>query len=194
MKKLILSVFTLIVIFGLSGCTIKHELKQDKAYTDFKSKEMYTNKISIENISIEKMNYIVERKPNGFMGSANLLIIDNNFNERNLEAVLEQYFKNVSIDTEAKNDIKIISKLKDFRWEPLYGGQLNEFFIEMEVFYKNKSILKKEYHEIYAKRNLIASLKLSLNDLTEAIISQNLFELYETKFIPDLKEALSKSI
>lgn len=194
MKKLILSIFTLIVIFGLSGCSIKHELKQDKAYTQSKSKEMYTNKISIENISIEKMNYSLEKRPNGFMGSANILIIDNNFNERNLKAVLEQYFKNVSVDNEVKNDIKIISKLKDFKWEPIFGGQLNEFFIEIEVFYKNKSILKKEYHEIYSKRNLVASLKLSLNDLMVVIISQNLFELYESKFIPDLKEALSKSI
>lgn len=197
MKKILLLLMPLTLTFLFTGC-ITSQVQFQESYVANESVAYITNKKDLK-VSIKKFDsYQISKKPNTiFMGQANTLIIDNNFIEKDLKAVLEQYVSSVDISAINNSDIFIEAKLLDFNWAPemgaISGGQSSEFYLNIKVFYKNKEILNKNYREYYNRTSFYFSL-LSGKELTNYVKSKDLFIMYNEKFIPDLAKALKENM
>lgn len=198
MKKIILiTILSLMSIFFFTGC-LSYNVNFEPKYVEHESVKYISNKEKNLEVKIikDKTNIKIAKRPTSILvGKGLTLEIENNFVEETLEESLKQYFNNVKIITEedeVKKDLLIKAKLIDFDWEPIWGGQSSTFKIEIKVYKENKEILNKIYSEYYGKSNLLGSF-LSTDELINYIKSKDLFEMYNTKFIPDLAKALKEN-
>lgn len=194
MKKLLLLIMPLFFSFLFTGCIQKvSSFKQD--YVNYDSVEYISNKIYNSSIVIDNSDvYEISKLPNTIiLGRGIKSTINSSFVNNTLQSVLLQYYKNVSLSNNISSEIVIKVKLLDYVWEPIFGGQRNKFKILCNVYLKDKLILNKTYEEEFDSRNLIGSLS-SMDELVDTIKSKHLFELYQTKFIPDLAKALKENM
>ncbi len=187
--NILLLIGTMLFITGCSTTTINF----DKKYIGYESNEYISNKITTKIVSIEKMNYSIGKRPNSLlMGKAITLEINSDYNEKVLKSVLNQYFSNVTIDNNKNVNIKIYSTIKDFDWQPIFGGQESSFIIDVKVLYQNKEILSKTYSKKYDDAMFVETI--NFGEVSNYTKNKHLFRLYEKEFIPDLTKALRKNM
>jgi hypothetical protein len=193
MKKILIIIMLSLNALMFSGCSI-YNLSFEPNFVENDSIKKMSNKnkeIKVEIISTKNLESVKKKPTSKVVGSALTFIAENSFAENALAEVMKQYFEKVEI-TETKTseeNLIIIPRLVNFEWEPIWGGQKSEFFVEIKVYVKNKEILNKIYTGKYETTTLIATM-LSYTELVNYIKSKNIYKFYNEEFIPDLAKAL----
>lgn len=192
MKRLKIILMPIFIMFILNGCVlIRENITFNNEYVDNESTKYISNKNKDISIIISsKEKYSISKRANTiFVGRGAELTNSNEFNEKVLKSVLEQYFVNINISEINNEDLFIEAKMINFEWEPIMGGQKLDYNIKINVYKKEKLIFEKEYMKEYTYTKLIASFK-STSELVDTVHSKTLFKFYNEEFIPDLAKAI----
>jgi hypothetical protein len=185
-----------LILLGLvllfNGCMTTNINFQESSINGIKKSKL--NKVSNTSINIkEKEDVFIKKRPDSMYGKATTVNVNmSELNNNSLKAALSQYFNNVNISNN-EADIVISSDFLDYSYEygVLESVKLN-VKVAVKVYKNNKLILSKSY-DFTSSLYVIASLKISLAEFTEEKFNKTLFELYETKFKPDLLKALEEN-
>lgn len=195
MKILKIILMPIFIMFILNGCVlIRENITFNNEYVDNESTKYISNKNKDISIIISsKEKYSISKRANtNFAGRGAEITTNNEFNEKVLKSVIEQYFVNINISEINNEDLFIEAKIINFEWEPIWGGQKLDYKIKINVYKKEKLIFEKEYMKEYTYTKLIASFK-STSELVDTIHSKTLFKFYNEEFIPDLAKALKEN-
>ncbi|MFY9088786.1 hypothetical protein [Arcobacter aquimarinus] len=195
MKILKIILMPIFIMFVLNGCVINREnISFNNEYVDNESIKYISNKTKDISIGINsKEKYSIAKRPNTkWAGRGNELTVNNEFNEKVLKSVLEQYFEKINISEINNEDLFIDAKIINFEWEPIWGGQKLDYNIRTKVYKKEKLIFEKEYNKEQTYTKLIATFN-STSELANTLQSKTLFKFYNEEFIPDLAKALKEN-
>jgi hypothetical protein len=197
MKNILITIMLSISAMLFTGCST-YNLTFEPNFVEHDTIKKISNKeekLKVEIVSTKNLESVKKKPTSKVVGSALTFIAENSFAENALAEVMKQYFEEVKIvsENEINEDNLIIKpKLLNFEWEPMWGGQKSEFFVEIKVYFKNKEILNKIYTGKYEKTTLIGTM-LSYKELVNYIKSKNIFTFYNEEFIPDLAKALKEN-
>ena len=187
-------VIALSIMFLFTGCFTTN-VNFQQSFVDGVSqhnlKKVENTKIVIE----PKADNFVIKRPNGYIGSATKINVNMaSINNLTLEYFFKQYFKNVEISNKI-GDINISSDLINYQYRyPLQSLPIISVKVKFIVKKQNKEILNKIY-EISSEDSIIFISKgIFVTDFIEEPFNKILFELYETKFKPDLLKALKENM
>lgn len=139
MKILKIILMPIFIMFILNGCVlIRENISFNNEYVDNESTKYISNKNKDLSIIISsKEKYSISKRANtNFAGRGAEITTNNEFNEKVLKSVIEQYFVNINISEINNEDLFIEAKIINFEWEPIWGGQKLDYNIKINVYKK----------------------------------------------------------